>query len=73
MKKITIRPTDLIRLYPKVFMEKLDYHELYMKEYSQVGYQSIYKKNFNNDIHPKLYSHLPTKYYRSYKDLSKEL
>ena len=42
-----------------------------MKEYSQIGYDSIYKKNFKNDIHPKLYAHLPVKYYKNYKDLGK--
>ena len=73
MKKITTRPTDLVRLHPKLFLEKSDYQEQYLREYSQIGAPSVFKKSFKSDIHPSLYSHLPHKYYKSYKDLGKEL
>ena len=73
MKKITTRVTDLVKASPRLYLEKSDYQEEFLNEYSRIGADSTYKKTFKNDIHPKLYMELPRKNYTSHKDLTQKL
>ena len=73
MKKITTRVTDLVKINPKLYLEKSDYQEEFLTDYSRIGADSTYKKSFKNDIHPKLYKDLPRRNYTSHKDLAQKL